>query len=167
MDYQDQTDFLQEEENELGYVDPADRWLRLGNYLIDQTVLVVLFNIIIVIWTTIAAASGGVTPEKFFLSDDVLVVLGRRILVSVIITVLYYAVSETVMNGRTIGKLATNTIAITQDGAPFTFKHALLRSLVRAIPFEALSAFGYLPWHDSLSKTVVVRKTWDNKRQYL
>jgi uncharacterized RDD family membrane protein YckC len=160
MDYQDQTDLLQEEQKELGFVDPASKGLRFANYLIDQIVLIVIFNIIVVIWTVIAKASGGITPEKFFLSDDVLVVFGRRILVSAVITLIYYAFSETVMKGRTLGKLATNTIAITQDGTPFTFKHALLRSLCRAIPFEAFSALGYMPWHDSLSKTAVVRKTW-------
>jgi hypothetical protein len=64
------------------------------------------------------------------------------------------------MNGRTIGKLSTNTIAITQDGTPFTFKHALVRSICRSIPFEQFSALGYMPWHDSLSKTAVVKKTW-------
>jgi uncharacterized RDD family membrane protein YckC len=160
MDYQDQTDLLQEEQDELGYVDPAGKGLRFANYLVDQLVLVVLLNIVIIIWTVIATSSGGVTPEKYFASDDVFVVLGRRILVSAILTILYYTVCETVMKGRTIGKLTTGTIAITQDGSPFTFKHALVRSLCRAIPFEAISAFGYMPWHDSLSKTAVVRKTW-------
>ena len=160
MDYQDQRDLLKEEQDELGYVDPASKGLRFANYLIDQIILIVIFNLIVVIWTVIANSSGGVTPEKFFLSDDALVVLGRRILVSAIITILYYTVSETVMNGRTVGKLVTGTIAITQDGAPFTFKHALVRSLCRAIPFEAFSALGYMPWHDSISKTAVVRKTW-------
>jgi uncharacterized RDD family membrane protein YckC len=157
MDYQDQTDLLQEEQKELGYVDPAGKGLRFANYLIDQIALIVLFNFVVVIWTFIATASGGVTPEKFFLSDDVLVVLGRRVLVSAVITIIYYTVSETVMNGRTMGKLATGTIAITQDGTPFTFKHALVRSLCRVIPFEAFSALGYMPWHDSISKTAVVR----------
>jgi uncharacterized RDD family membrane protein YckC len=160
MDYQDQTDLLQDEQNELGYVDPANRGLRFANYLIDQIVLIVIFNIVVVIWTVIATASGGVTPEKYLASNDIMVLLGRRILISAVITILYYTISETVMNGRTLGKLATGTIAITQDGTPFTFKHALVRSLCRAIPFEAFSAFGYMPWHDSISKTAVVKKTW-------
>ena len=162
MDYQDQTDLLQEERDELGYVDPASRGLRFANYLIDQIVLVVLINIITVIWTAIAKATGGVGPEKYLgvetnLDMNVLLV---KVAVSFFITIMYYTICETAMNGRSFGKMATSTIAITQDGTPFTFKHALLRSLCRAIPFEALSAFGYMPWHDSLSKTAVVRKTW-------
>jgi uncharacterized RDD family membrane protein YckC len=160
MDYQDQTDLLQDEQNELGYVDPANKGLRFANYFIDQLVLIVIFNIVVVIWTVIATASGGITPEKYLSSDDIMVLLGRRILISAVLTIIYYTISETVMNGRTIGKLATGTIAITQDGTPFTFKHALVRSLCRIIPFEAFSALGYMPWHDSVSKTAVVKKTW-------
>ena len=164
MDYQDQTDLLQEEQNELGFVDPASRGLRFANYLIDQIVLVVLINIITVAWTVIAKASGGVGPQKYLGTEaatslDINVLLVKMAL-SYLITIIYYTFCETVMNGRTIGKLSTNTIAITQDGTPFTFKHALMRSLCRAIPFEAFSALGYMPWHDSLSKTAVVRKTW-------
>ena len=164
MDYQDQTDLLQEEQNEMGYVDPASRGLRFANYLIDQIVLVVIINIITVAWTVIAKASGGVDPQKYLGSDnptnlDINVLL-VKMAVSFFITIIYYTVCETAMNGRTIGKLSTNTIAITQDGTPFTFKHALLRSICRSIPFEPFSALGYMPWHDSLSKTAVVRKTW-------
>ncbi|AEW02420.1 hypothetical protein A4D02_00260 [Niastella koreensis] len=164
MDYQDQTDLLQEEQNELGYVDPAGRGLRLANYLIDQIVLMVLINIITVAWTVIAKATGGVDPQKYLGADAVMTlnmnVLLVRAAMSLLITMIYYTVCETAMNGRTIGKLSTNTIAITQDGTPFTFKHALVRSICRAIPFELFSGLGYMPWHDSISKTAVVRKTW-------
>jgi uncharacterized RDD family membrane protein YckC len=162
MDYKDQPDLLKEEQHELGYVDPADKGLRFANYLIDQIVMVVLINIILVMWTAIAKTTGGASPETYLGSDTNLNMhfLLVRVVVSLVITIMYYTICEAAMNGRTLGKLVTGTIAVTQDGSPFTFKHALLRSLCRAIPFELLSTFGYLPWHDSLSNTVVVKKTW-------
>src|SRR4051812_19223168 len=114
MDYQDQTDLLQEEQNELGFVDPASKGLRFANYLIDQIVLVVLINIITVAWTVIAKASGGVGPQKYFSSEastslelDVLLV---KMAVSYVITIIYYTICETAMSGRTVGKLSTGTI---------------------------------------------------------
>ena len=164
MDYKDQPDLLKEEQDELGYVDPASRGLRFANYVIDQIVLVVLLNLLATVWTVIAKATGGVGPEKYLgvqtnlnIALDVLLV---KVIISYSITVVYYTICEATMNGRTIGKFSTGTIAITQDGTPFTFKHAFVRSICRIIPFEAFSAFGYMPWHDSLSKTAVVRKTW-------
>ncbi len=164
MDYKDQPDLLKDEQDALGYVDPASRGLRLANYVIDQIVLVVLLNVVASVWTVIAKATGGVGPDKYLgvqtslnISMDVLLV---KVIISYSITIVYYTICEAVMNGRTIGKLSTGTIAITQDGTRFTFKHALVRSLCRIIPFEAFSALGYMPWHDSISKTAVVRKTW-------
>ena len=158
MDYQDQTDLLQEEQNEMGYVDPAPRGLRLVNYIIDQLVMGVFVNVVTGA-LGVAKVAGGIPKGNILVSDQISSLLIQLPIVYGIL-VLYYTICETAMNGRTLGKLATGTIAITQDGTPFTFKHALVRSLCRIIPFEAFSALGYMPWHDSLSKTAVVRKTW-------
>jgi uncharacterized RDD family membrane protein YckC len=158
MDYQDQTDLLQEEQNELGFVDPAPWGLRLVNYIIDQLVMGVFVNI--VTGALGIARIAGANPKGNILVSDQISSLLIQLPIVYGILVLYYTISETAMNGRTLGKLATGTIAITQDGTPFTFKHALVRSLCRIIPFEAFSALGYMPWHDSLSKTAVVKKNW-------
>jgi uncharacterized RDD family membrane protein YckC len=158
MGYQDQTDLLQEEQNELGFVDPAPRGLRLVNYIIDQLVMGVVVNVVTgaLGFTRVAGVN---LKENILVSDQISLFLTQIPIVYGIL-VLYYTICETAMNGRTLGKLATGTIAITQDGTPFTFKHAFVRSLCRLIPFEAFSALGYMPWHDSISKTAVVRKTW-------
>jgi hypothetical protein len=82
-------------------------------------------------------------------------------LVSFSVTFFYYLIFEAATRGRSLGKILTNTIAISQDGQPFAFRHALIRTLCRFIPLEPFSALlAYLPWHDSLSKTAVVKKTW-------
>lgn len=60
--------------------------------------------------------------------------------------------------GKTPGKLATRTRAVNADGTRLTARTAFLRSLCRAIPFDAFSALGSpcYPWHDKLSKTYVI-----------
>lgn len=158
MGYQDQTDLLQDEQNEMGYVDPAPRGLRLVNYIIDQLVMGMFVNVVTGA-LHIARVANINLKDNVLVSDQISSFLIQLPIVYGIL-VLYYTICETAMNGRTLGKLASGTIAITQDGTPFTFRHALVRSLCRIIPFEAFSTFGYMPWHDSISKTVVVKKTW-------
>ncbi|MDF2187585.1 RDD family protein [Paraflavitalea sp. CAU 1676] len=70
----------------------------------------------------------------------------------------YYTIFEYANKGRTLGKMATGTLAIREDGNHLTVKDALLRSLCRLIPFEFISAFGRRAWHDSLTRTLVVKK---------
>jgi len=76
----------------------------------------------------------------------------------ILIIVAYYTLFEFFAKGRTLGKMATGTVAVKEDGSRLTFKDALLRTLCRFIPFEVFSAFGYRPWHDSLTKTLVIKK---------
>jgi uncharacterized RDD family membrane protein YckC len=71
---------------------------------------------------------------------------------------LYYTICEKAFNGQTLGKLLTGTRAIRDDGQSLTFRDAALRSLSRAVPFEAFSALGGRPWHDSWTNTRVVNK---------
>lgn len=71
--------------------------------------------------------------------------------------IFYYTICEMAFKGRTLGKLISGTRAIRMDGGELTFKDALLRSLCRMVPFEAFSGFGYRPWHDSWTKTTVVK----------
>src|SRR3954465_8801412 len=115
MDYKDQPDLLKEEQHELGYVDPADKGLSFANYLIDQIVMVVLINVILVMWTAIAKTTGGASPETYLGSDINLNMhfLLVRVVVSLVITIIYYTICEAAMNGRTLGKLVTGTIAVT------------------------------------------------------
>jgi uncharacterized RDD family membrane protein YckC len=69
----------------------------------------------------------------------------------------YYTFCEKVFKGYTLGKLITGTKAIRNDGSELTFKDAILRSLSRIVPFEAFSALGGRPWHDTWTKTRVVK----------
>jgi uncharacterized RDD family membrane protein YckC len=70
---------------------------------------------------------------------------------------LYYTFSEAAFKGYTLGKLLTGTKAIRNDGSNITFKDALLRSLCRIVPFEVFSGLGDEPWHDTWTKTTVIK----------
>ncbi|MBO9199589.1 MULTISPECIES: RDD family protein [Niastella] len=157
MEQQDQVDLLQDVNEEANYMDPAPRGLRLVNHIVDQVVIGVAINGV----KSIIAFSSKTEAYKnsLFFRED-LAGLQFSLLVSLGTLLLYYTVFEATTNGRTIGKMLTGTTAITQDGSPFTFKHAFLRTLCRFIPLEPFSTFGYLPWHDSITKTAVVKKTW-------
>lgn len=71
---------------------------------------------------------------------------------------LYYFIVESIGKGRTLGKLITGTKVAREDGAAFTTVDILKRSLVRIIPFNALSGLGSecIPWHDRWTNTLVI-----------
>jgi uncharacterized RDD family membrane protein YckC len=78
-------------------------------------------------------------------------------LIAIFNYIIYYTFCEKVFNGYTLGKLITGTRAIKEDGSELTFKNAFLRSASRLVPFEAFSAFGGYPWHDTWTRTIVIK----------
>lgn len=70
---------------------------------------------------------------------------------------IYYSFCERAFKGYTLGKLITGTRAIRDDGQELTFKDAILRTLSRLVPFEIFSGFADRPWHDSWTRTTVVK----------
>lgn len=69
----------------------------------------------------------------------------------------YYPICEKAFRGYTLGKLLSGTRAIREDGQELTMKDAFLRTISRLVPFEVFSGFGNRPWHDSWTKTTVVK----------
>lgn len=77
--------------------------------------------------------------------------------ICIVFYVLYY-VSFEVISGRTPGKLLTGTRVVTTSGLALSIPTALVRTLCRLIPLEPMSfSLGETWWHDSLSRTQVVR----------
>jgi len=76
-----------------------------------------------------------------------------------IVAFLYYYVTE-VYFSRTLAKLLTHTIVVNADGSKPSKRSFFVRSCCRFIPFEAFSFFGAASrgWHDTFSKTYVVKK---------
>lgn len=79
-------------------------------------------------------------------------------LISFVMTMTYYIILEG-FTGRSLGKLITRTKVVMENGEKLTFDAAVLRSLCRYIPFNALSFLGEdaRGWHDTLSKTRVIK----------
>ncbi|MGE6218642.1 RDD family protein [Nubsella zeaxanthinifaciens] len=121
---------------------------RLVNYLID---LVAFYVIMFFLGFLLEIAFPGAIPY-----NDINPVLDR------VVSLLLYAVImftiEAAFQGKSLGKLITGTRAINVHGAPPTFIQLLTRNFVRAVPFNALSAFGQpcVPWHDRWSDTYVI-----------
>ena len=83
---------------------------------------------------------------------------GQHFLLDIGIFIVYFATQEALW-GRTLGKLITRTRVVTEHDQPITWKHAMLRSLVRLVPFEAfsfLSSSQPRGWHDRWTGTKVV-----------
>jgi uncharacterized RDD family membrane protein YckC len=68
----------------------------------------------------------------------------------------YYVLFEGIW-ARTPGKWAFGTVVVNESGTRPSFGQVLGRTACRFIPFEAFSFFGSGGWHDTLSKTRVMR----------
>lgn len=119
---------------------------RFVNLLIDSVISGVLYNFI----------------EDFFLQylscTMVTVICLYPFSFSIAFSLMYMFLNEYLLKGKSVGKFITGTRAVTQDGKLLTAKDALMRSLVRLIPFEAFSALGSpcYPWHDKWTNTYVI-----------
>lgn len=79
----------------------------------------------------------------------------------------YFLLLESVFQ-RSLGKLITKTVVVSENGDKPTFSQIFKRSLIRLIPFEAFSFFGNkgnlgedgkhrpVGWHDKWSRTRVI-----------
>ena len=146
--------YLQEFEKEINLI-PADKGLRFVNFLIDYIAFTLLNYLISSIYDSVVLRS------DIYVDDDaslILVIYGA--LISIVVFVAFYTTLEYYTKGRSLGKLVTNTVVIRKGGSQITFKDALLRSLCRLIPFEVIAALFVEPWHDSITNTTVVKKTW-------
>jgi len=146
MDQSTITDILQDVQQEIT-LEPVSPGVRFVNFIIDLIVFYALCFVVGFAWGAIALLLDMPTEIGDF----------GGFLFASLVYIGYYTISEGFF-GRTIGKLATRTIVLKENRDKINFKDALLRSLCRYIPFEILSGFGYRPWHDQLTKTMVVRK---------
>ncbi|WP_199137720.1 RDD family protein [Pedobacter sp. ASV12] len=121
---------------------------RLANYLIDIVVFyIVLFFVALVLEVLYPNSVSGLEVNP---------------IVDRLITLFFYGLVmfliEMCFQGKSLGKLITGTKAMMLNGETLSFEKALIRNLVRAVPFNALSALGRpcSPWHDNWSDTIVV-----------
>ncbi len=131
---------------------------RFLNYLIDN--LFMRFGLSYVTGMLVGLFLGAFFPEyaaKIAYDQTSFDFILLLYLVAILNYIVYYTFCEKVFRGYTLGKLITGTRAMCDDGIELRFKDAILRSLSRLVPFEPLSGFGYQPWHDSWTKTTVIK----------
>jgi uncharacterized RDD family membrane protein YckC len=135
----------------------ASQGKRLLNMIVDNIIIQVLsggagFVLGIVFVLTQGSADGTITSED----ESVLQLWG--FVVGVLVALGYYTLREALFQ-RTLAKLLTGTIVVTEQGSRPSFGQFLGRSLVRFIPFEAFSFLGGerpVGLHDKWSGTRVV-----------
>ena len=130
----------------------ASSGIRFTNLLIDGIIRYLLWRFFIgPLVVNVIVSMGLYTGNRFGL-------FLQLYLFSVVFNVMIIALQEAAMGGKTIGKLITRTRAVNENGTPINFRTALLRSLSRAVPFEAFSALGSpcYPWHDRWTGTLVI-----------
>lgn len=152
-----QEEHLFTEEDVLGYED-ASLGKRFLNFLIDG--IIIQYGLAFLTGIGLGIVLTAISPElaaDFFAKDNAVDFLLTSYGLTFLNFMIYYTICERYFNGYTLGKRITGTKAVRTDGSPLTLKDALLRSLCRLIPFEALSAFGRAPWHDSITNTTVVK----------
>lgn len=125
-------------------LEEASKGTRLANYIIDVIVSQVIFYSFMFLILAINESILDAFPPL-----TVLLVLGFNFF--------YYFLFETYANGKTIGKFATGTRVVTIDNDVPDAGTIAIRSLCRYIPFNQFSFLGETGWHDSLSKTRVVK----------
>lgn len=125
----------------------ATAGLRFANFIVDQIMVII---IAIAFGVVMAFLSSEVKQKES--AGETLITYG--------LIFAYYVVME-VFFGRTIGKFVTGTKVVDLSDEKPSFGKVCVRSLCRFIPFEAFSFLGQSAsgWHDSISKTRVVRIT--------
>lgn len=133
-------------------------WIRFANFIIDRIIILVIS---VITGLFIGFSGGSVSTFES-------IVIARLIIVS------YYIIFEASF-GQSIGKFATGTVVVTEDGEKAPFSKILGRSFCRIIPFEPFSFLGSEAsgWHDSITGTRVIDKSFfkkpvlDNKENLL
>ncbi|CAN5197285.1 hypothetical protein BH20BAC1_BH20BAC1_18730 [soil metagenome] len=121
-------------------IEPVSVGTRFVHYLID----LIIFNIFYYALTIFLITGEMATSYIMIMVLNLVTYLG------------YYTIMEGATGGKTVGKMATGSRTVREDGQPFTFNDAFMRSLCRCVPFEPFSAFGGHPWHDRWTHTRVV-----------
>jgi len=142
----------------------ASQGTRLANYFIDYVCQIALLFAVVIIVTMVSVIVG---------SDSILIrIQGMNRLeeyaLGAVTALIYYNIFE-IFFSRTIGKFITKTVVVDIYGEKPHNQEILVRSLCRLIPFEAFSFLGASGrgWHDSISKTYVVKKELLEKKKEL
>lgn len=166
-DFEDTCDWFEEDTNitQNDYLSEFDTSLvsrtasqkqRFINFLLDSLCLYAI-NFILGIVIGLIFVGLNIDTYDIFGYQGYLSTTITDYLLGALVGTFYYSLFEA-NTGRSIGKYATKTKVVTEDGEKPSLKAILIRSLCRYIPFDAFSFLGSDAngWHDSISKTKVV-----------
>jgi uncharacterized RDD family membrane protein YckC len=126
---------------------------RFGHFLIDRVLLAVFsFALGILLALALVALTGSTE-----LMEDPGFDLFDRLFAWFIIQPAYYFIFEVSMQS-TPGKAMLGRIVVDEYGNKPNSRQILIRSLSRTVPFEIFSCLSDRGWHDTWSKTFVLRK---------
>lgn len=127
--------------------------LRFVHLLVDGFIINLVYGLISYIYlqfflSTDTSVNTMLTVNFFFGYSNLILLLA------------YYLVFETYYQ-QTIGKMITGSVVINEYAKKPSFQEILLRTVIRYVPFDALSFLfsdNAIGWHDQWSKTYVVSK---------
>ncbi len=127
-------------------------WARFGHWLLD--------SVFRTIFEAILGAAIGVIlalTQNIAIIDDPAFDLYSKLVSWLIFYPLFYFIFENSMQASP-AKAILGRVVVDEYGNKPTTKQFFIRSVSRVVPFEALSCLGDLGWHDTWSKTFVIRK---------
>lgn len=130
--------------------------VRFGYYLLDIIFYYIISFIIVYLTAFISLL---INPNNYTLISFI---REYETIISLFIFFTYYVSTEYFFGG-TFGKLICGYVVINQYANKMSFGTSLLRTLCRYVPLEAFSAFGERAWHDTWSKTYVVKRNERNE----
>ena len=139
------------------YVTLASLGLRIGAFLIDYILTMLILAIPLVIAVYLKRRLQALT------SANVVVTLGYLTTAGALIFNLIYSCAR---NGKSFGKTFIGLRVVRLDGKPMDFKTALTRNLIGYTVSLIVFGLGFLwmfwdskqqGWHDKLAKTIVVK----------
>ncbi len=129
---------------------------RISNLLIDRFIFYGLFALFGIVVVLFAKFSGSERIIEFISGLENINNVEDFIITNLTFTLLYFTLESTTQ--RTVGKYASKTMVVTENGEKPSAHAIAILSICRAIPFDSISYLGKnaYGWHDSLSKTYVV-----------
>jgi uncharacterized RDD family membrane protein YckC len=133
-------------------VNYVDGWPRFGAFLLD-IVFILIFEAIV----------GGSIGLVLGLTDNLNILESRsfdtilKLLTYLVIRPMYYIIFEGSIQASP-AKLIMGRVVVNEYGEKPSVGQIVARSYIRMIPFEAFSCLSNVGWHDTWSKTYVLRK---------
>lgn len=130
----------------------VEGWARFGGFLLDLVFMLIFEAIVGIAIAFIVLAFGDVS----YLDSQEFDIM-TRLLTFLVIRPAYYIIFEG-SSQATLAKMILGRVVVNEYGEKPTWGQIIGRAYGRIVPFEPFSCLGTLGWHDTWSKTFVIRK---------